>query len=271
LSNDYRISQKIDGVRNLLGIIADNTEGAENSFKDAIRDVSITTVTLLTALPNLKVFLIEGRLCTATILVWDIIQKVSNLLNVLEQAKVPILALKNDLGKLVSELQILTTTLQAAQIEIQANMEIFAKDQKDYEQSWFGGAPDVEKHKQMLVTNSHLSNMVSTTDILTKYVDPAEIQIQVAIDHLKSIKSNLWDAYKSLMRTLDQLQKDGKTRLDEYRPVCGDETIYLTNEEKTDVMKGIDKVIEHITLVQQKNDPVLKQISVLGFAAIKAD
>ena len=122
-----------------------------------------------------------------------------------------------------------------------------------------------------LIENEKMKEVMLLTDILGESIDPALIQIEIAIRHLRAIRVDLWDAYKVLQITLMDLQNLGSKNtplIKNYN--CSKESLFfLTKDELINIHDSMKDTIQTIEEIKIKNSPILSQITTLGFSAIK--
>jgi hypothetical protein len=83
---------------------------------------------------------------------------------------------------------------------------------------------------------------------LSSSVDPADIQIRIAINHLLGMRRSLKDAYNDLLGTLSSLQSQMKIPLDGLPPQCGDQRFYL-NRDDFWLLKKVFRVASIISMM----------------------
>lgn len=270
--NGVGVATMIKLLHKSLINVTSNTEEAEERFKEAIRNIEDVSYQILTKLPKLVLYLKGGRLCDGAHLIWDLIKTIDQLLSDLENARVPVEALKYDVQRISTTIEEVKTTIEVHQIINTAESVQFERNEALYNNAWapiFIKTPDIEKEKMRLIDGEHMKRVMNLTDMISESIDPALIQIKIAVEHLKMMKSDLWNAYKALQFTLIYLQEGKTTKLIENYNCSKDALFYMTDSELKDIDQEITKTINGIETIREKNSAVIKQISLLGFSAIR--
>ena len=274
LVGNTELARQVLTIKYLMYDIHRKTSDSEDAFKDAVAMIDATTVSILKELPILNLHLQEGRICTSLLHLASIIQSVSTLIDQLEASTVPVATLRVDVTKLVSDIGILESNLHYMNHKTSIGLVSHDRASEEYRTaSWFTtmSRPDQQKYENLVLLHKNIGDMQLSTKFLDQTFERSEVQINVAMNHLKSTKRKLLDIYTELGRSSNQIE-DYKLRMEEmnqFKDIC-DEEIRFGSAEMQKLRQLGEETIAKIEQVRRQNEPVLTAISIHGYGAIQA-
>lgn len=263
LVDDADVLKQVLIVKDQVHLIHQQTGAAEDAFKEAVAAIEKTTAFLLKELPLLNVHLQSAQLEPTLRHLDGIIQRISRLILELEQSTVPVAQLRVDMTSLVSNIGIMDSQLQY--LVQRTNVGLVSQDRLNEQYrtaGWFTrlSRPDQQKYEQLVLLNRHLDTMQGSTRFLDETFERSEVQINVALDHLRGTNRRLTDIYTELGRTGTRIEQ---SRLEQ----LGEKTRFNPSELEALQQLG-HETLRKITEIRARNEPILNAIMVYGYGAI---
>lgn len=274
LVGDIGLERQVLAIKELMFDIHKKTSDSEDAFKDAVAMIDTTTVYILKELPILNIHLQNGRICTCLTHLQSIIKSVSQLIDQLETSTVPVATLRLDVTKLVSDIGIMESNLHHMNHKASISLVSHDRASDEYRKaSWFTmmSRPDQQKYEHLVLLHKSIGDMQVSTKFLDTTFERSEIQINVAMNHLKSTKRKLIDIYTELGRSSNQIEayKLDMTEMNHFDNICQEE-IRFSAPEMIKLKQLGEETIAKIEQVRRQNEPVLSAIAVHGYGAIQA-
>ena len=270
------LARQVLDIKALMYKVHGETTAAEDAFKEAVARIDSTTAFILKELPLLNVQLYEGRVCDSLAHLNSIISTLGSLIGELETATVPVAQLRQDVTRLVSDIGILESQLQYMHHKTSVGLVSHDQQSEAYRvASWFTALsrPDQQKYEQLVLLHRSIGDMQLSTHYLDETFERSEVQIQIALNHLRGTNRRLTDIYVELGRSATRIET---ARLD---TVVGDgvastsrcdASVRFAQADVIRLAKLGDETLEKLQWVRRCNEPILGAIAVHGYGAISA-
>lgn len=266
------------GIKSLMQDIHQKTADSEDAFKDAIATIDSTTAFILKQLPLLNIYLQQGAICTSLSHLETIIKAISTLILQLDSSTAPVTLLRQDVTRLVSNIGIVEARLQYMQHRTNVGLVAHDRHSEAYRSaSWFTtlSRPDQQKYESLVLLHRNVEDMQLATQFLDTTFERSELQITVALNHLRSTNRRLTDIYTVMGRSSVQIET---YKLELHEMNSGSESQFSVCEEKihfgeaqlTQLKELGEQTVRKIEAIRLQNDPILSAISVYGYGAIGA-
>jgi len=276
---DGDVARQVLGIKTQMQTIHQKTSDSEDGFKDAIAKIDATTAFILKQLPILNIYLQEGRICTSLTHLAMIIKAISELILQLDESTAPVASLRHDVTRMVSDIGVMESHLHYMYHKTSVGLVAHDKHSEAYRSaSWFTtmARPDQQKYESLVLLHRNLDDMQLATQFLDTTFERSELQITVALNHLRSTNRRLTDIYVEMGHSSDQIERY-KLELQEMNGGGGgegtvfsecDEKIHFDETQLTRMKKLGEETVRKIETIRQQNDPILSAISVYGYGAI---
>jgi hypothetical protein len=272
------LARQVLDIKSLMQDIHQKTAEAEDAFKDAIATIDSTTAFILKQLPLLNIYLQQGAICTSLSHLETIIKAISTLILQLDSSTAPVTLLRQDVTRLVSNIGIVEARLQYMQHRTNVGLVAHDRHSEAYRSaSWFTtlSRPDQQKYESLVLLHRNVEDMQLATQFLDTTFERSELQITVALNHLRSTNRRLTDIYTEMGRSSVQIETY-KLELQEMNSgsesqfsVC-EEKIHFGDAQLTQLKELGEQTVRKIEAIRLQNDPILSAISVYGYGAIGA-
>lgn len=259
--NDDNLVHQVISVKEQMLTLHEKTAQSEDGFKDAVAMIERTTSYILKELPQLQYFLEQNELEKAVSHLAVVTKSISHLIGSLEEIIIPITSLRLIVTKLVSDINIMQSNLKL--LDYRTNVRLVSHDATKEENEkkwslWKASETDESKgdYEELVLFHRYILDMKESSHFLDQTFEQSELQVQIALDHLRGASKRLSSIYTELGRSsnkiiVNQLEKVSFTK----------DQLFQLNEINRET-------INKIKTIRDDNEPVLRAISIHGYGAI---
>lgn len=258
---EEELIHQIISIKDQMLSLHEKTVNSEDGFKDAVAMIETTTSYILRELPQLQYFLERNELQKAVIQLAVVTKSLSSLIRSLEETITPITSLRLIVTRLVSDINIMQTNLQL--LDHRTNVRLISRDYTKEEENkgwhlWKFSETDKSKeaYEELILFNRYIADMKEASHFLDQTFEQSELQVQIALDHLRGASRRLSLIYTDIGRSSNKITLQQIDNL-------------LFTEEQLNELNFINQeTIRKIKTIRDDNEPVLSAISIHGYGAI---